>query len=37
MRANLERLTRSARKWRTLYGAHVTDDDLAWLTAQVRR
>lgn len=30
-RANLERLARSARKWRDLYGAAIDEADLAWL------
>ena len=30
-RANLERLCRSARKWRDVYGASVDETDLAWL------
>jgi len=33
--ANLARLTRSARKWRDLYGANIDESDLAWLGAAV--
>jgi 3-deoxy-D-manno-octulosonic acid kinase len=32
---NLARLSRSARKWARLYGADVTEDDLAWLARRV--
>ena len=35
--ANVARLSRSARKWRDLYGANITDADLAWLSAEVER
>lgn len=34
-RANLERLTRSARKWRELYGAAISDAELAQLAEDV--
>ena len=33
-RANFDRLARSARKWRDLYGATVDEGDLAWLLAR---
>jgi 3-deoxy-D-manno-octulosonic acid kinase len=33
---NVERFTRSARKWRTLYGARVTEPELAALAATAR-
>ena len=35
--ANVARLSRSARKWRDLYGANITDADLTWLMAEVAR
>lgn len=34
-RANLDRLTRSARKWRALYGAAISDAELAGLAEDV--
>jgi hypothetical protein len=34
--ANLARLSRSARKWRELYGANVEEADLEWLIAESR-
>jgi hypothetical protein len=34
--ANLARFTRSARKWRSLYGARLEDSALAELAASVR-
>jgi len=33
-RANFDRLARSARKWRDLYGARATEEDLTWLLAR---
>ena len=33
--ANLARLSRSARKWRELYGAHIDEADLRWLASEV--
>ena len=36
-RANFERLARSARKWRDLYGADVTDADLDTLASAAAR
>lgn len=37
MAANLERLERSARKWRDLHGAPITDEDFAQLRSAVAR
>lgn len=34
-RDNLERLARSARKWRELYGARIDEADVAWLARAV--
>jgi hypothetical protein len=34
---NLDRLMRSARKWRELHGARADERELAWVAATVRR
>ena len=35
-RANFQRLARSARKWRELYGARIEEADIAWLAGAAR-